>query len=95
MSITGPLGVATQHCVKNKPLTKHRKPILSLWLKRGGRNLLPVVSPTRHENIRESVNYFGIGKQKTLINLVDTSALRGKYYLSSPAEKWKTANMLY
>lgn len=41
-------------------------------------------------------NFFLESKnKKTLINLVDVSALRGKYYLSGPAEKWRTANMLF
>lgn len=32
--------------------------------------------------------------KKTLINLADTSALRGKYYLSSRPERWRMANAL-
>lgn len=43
----------------------------------------------------ESVKFFRLEKQKTLINLVDTSALWSKYYLSSRPERWRTANALF
>lgn len=43
----------------------------------------------------ESVKFFGLEKQKALINLVDTSALRGKYYLSSRPEQWRMGKALF